>query len=194
MMGWELNLRLEIKGEEIISTYNQNCCSWSNINKINNELCYLEKCRTISNYFKINLVYPEKYSYTAEEHSELAGVVEIIEGRTSRENSDFNSNPVLTVAFEGVNSTKKLLNQLVGGVEGGKEAIFRATYEPSVLKLLSYELELPPEAHFIQGFQAQMKEDLYQIKIGDKLSIELLPKDNFKFWKEFLFEDSWGEN
>lgn len=173
--GWKFFTSLELNGIKIFSSVGADLSGWDYIVDTSSFLRYVDRCRIISNEFRLGINYTSNVSYTADEHKYIADVVEIIEGKQVYDNSKItsNANCDLTVGDEGENV--KALTEIAEPI-----SIIMVQSSGDKINIFGVEVNLPSKVISLDSVLPKINGDIKNLKEDDIVKVEWLPQNGFK--------------
>lgn len=172
--GWQVNTSLEIKGMKIFSGILMKADKLDYISSLNSFLHYTNRCRIISEAFKIPINFTNNISYTAEDYKRVADVADIIEGRQVYKQADI-SNPICEIEVNKECENVKMLAKMA-------EAKVIKLEMPSdkEIELFSVRVPLPATIIILSSVLPSLNSDIHSLKEGDVVTVEWIPQNDFE--------------
>lgn len=171
--GCELNIALEIEGKQIIASKGEKIDKWDNIIWIYDFLKYIERCKIVSEFTNVKLLFSSDVSYTEEEHRNIYDIVDILQGNKVYTKDKLSSNPTCELI---VDSEAKNIEIIMGA----KEPLYMEHITPEEqIKLFKTTIILPRKIMSIKSVLPKLDKHVAVYREGDKVTVELVPCDDF---------------
>lgn len=174
---WEIFTSLEVDGVLVLSSSGMSISSNDNFLDMYSALGYINRCMQIAIFLNSNVIFKSDYVYTAEEHRNIANIVEVISGEQVYEVSDLSSNVTCELEIDSEYNNLKLLT-------GTKDPIsIRVVQkEGDDVELFGVKLKLPIRTIILDSVLPKIHGEINDLKVGDTIKIEWLPQESFKFY------------
>jgi hypothetical protein len=172
--GCELNIALEIEGKQIIASKGEKIDKWDNIIWIYDFLKYIERCRIVSEFTNVKLLFSSDVSYTEEEHRNIYDIVDILQGNQVYTKDELSSNWTCELVVDSGSKNIELLNNI-------KEPLsieFKESKKEQI-KLFKTTITLPRKIVSIKSVLPKIDNDIAILKEGDVVTVEWIPCDDF---------------
>lgn len=173
--GWEMFTSLEIAGARVFTSKGACVDKWEYVLDTASLLHYVACCRTVAQYFCLNIPFTSKLSYTSDDHQKISDVADIIEGRKIY-NEDFVSS--------------KLTCELIVDDDYAIIAALQRIDRPATIQIIDHNadevevlgerLALPSRVITLDKVLPQVQVQLSTLKKGDVILVEWVPQDDFK--------------
>ena len=181
--GWKLFTSLEINGIKVLSSVGVEVSGWNYIIETSSFLRYVNRCRVISNAFRLDINYTSNVSYTADEHECIAEVVEIIEGKQVYDNSKITSNANCDITVDDEGENVKALMEITEPT-----SLRMVQSSGDKINIFDVEVSLPAKVIDLDSVLPKVDGDIKDFKGGDIVKVEWLPQIGFKCTVSYEFE------
>jgi hypothetical protein len=172
--GCELNIALEIEGKQIIVSKGEKVDKWDNIRWIYDFLKYIERCRIISEFTNVKLLFSSDVSYTEEEHRNIYDIVDVLQGSQVYTKDQLSSN--CTCEFVVGSGAKNI--ELLNNIKEPLPIKLKGSKKEQI-KLFKTTITLPRKIISIKSVLPKIDNDIAILKEGDVVTVEWMPCDDF---------------
>lgn len=173
--GWEMFTSLEIAGTRVCTSKGAclNKCEY--VLDTASLLNYVACCRTVAQYFCLNIPFTSKLSYTSDDHQKISEVADIIEGRQIYNKDSVSSNPTCELIVDDDYAIVAALQRI-----DRPATIQIIDHNADEVEVLGERLALPSKVITLDKVLPQVQVQLSTLKRGDVILVEWVPQDDFK--------------
>ena len=173
--GWEMFTSLEIAGTRVFTSQGACVYKWEYVLDTASLLHYVACCRTVAQYFCLNIPFTSRLSYTSADHQKISEVADIIEGRQIY-NKDFISRyPTCEFIVDDDYEIVAALQRI-----DRPATIQIIDHNADEVEVLGERLALPSRVITLDKVLPHFQDEISTLKNGDVIFVEWVPQDDFK--------------
>jgi len=172
--GWEIYTSLEVMGTKIFSSQGMKLNKLDYILCTNTLLHYIEHCKIISIALRQEIHFTYDVAFTADEHQNIAEIIEIIEGGQVYDESNVSN---LTCSLL-VDDKCKNVKMLIESTESTSIQWVEKVGEK--VSLFGHAVTLPVKKISLDPVIPKIHGKVDELKSGDAIKIEWVPQKGFK--------------
>lgn len=180
--GWNVFTSLEVDGERLFESIGQKFNKLEFVLDVSSFLNYVSRGRVISKMLMCEILFTEKFSYTAEENKKISDVVEILKGEY----------------VYGKNNLKKDITSELRITDYENFLKLIRTTEPVSIRIVEDDgdeisvfgknIRLPGKYIDLDSILPKISKDALTLNVGDLVDVEWVPQENFKYSKKYEIE------
>lgn len=173
--GWEMFTSLEVAGTRVFASKGTCVDKWEYVLDTASLLHYIACCRTVSQYFSLNIPFTARLSYTSDDHRKVSEVADIIQGRQILNEDRISSNPTCEFIVDDDYAIATVLQKIDRPI-----TIQIVDHSPDEVEVFGERIALPSRVITLDNVLPHVQAQLSTLKKGDLIFVEWVPQDDFK--------------